>query len=253
MTPTGCFPPRSLPRSTCALACSVLSWRWCLAWCSALHRRGTRVDWHRPPRDGARPGRQRRVVGAPVPSSWLGKSLLQCPCSLARVCSFVPVGRGQRPSRLSGRKRLAAFVDPLGGRYPTKESLMQFFRAIERKPWPPATFAASPGRAPYRSASPRSDRLRLRSRVIPPWTRTDGRPQLPNCKPQLFQHARSAGRRRRAFTDADTTDSLLVCLVNEAFVRRHLQGRPVIGARVAVRSPASGLIQARESWAWPVR
>jgi putative ABC transport system permease protein len=50
----------------------------------------------------------------------------------------------------------------------------------------------------------------------------------------------------RAFTDADTADSVPVCIVNEAFARRHLQGRSAIGARVAVRSPTSGLIQARE-------
>ena len=28
---------------------------------------------------------------------------------------------------------LTVFVDPLGGRYPTKESLLQFFNSIERE------------------------------------------------------------------------------------------------------------------------
>ena len=35
----------------------------------------------------------------------------------------------------------------------------------------------------------------------------------------------------RAFTDADTADGTPVCIVNEAFVRRHLQGRSVIGEK----------------------
>ncbi|RPJ76000.1 MAG: hypothetical protein EHM24_03175, partial [Acidobacteria bacterium] len=39
----------------------------------------------------------------------------------------------------------------------------------------------------------------------------------------------------RAFDDRDTGTATPVCIVNEAFVRRHLQGRPAIGARVAVR------------------
>ena len=50
----------------------------------------------------------------------------------------------------------------------------------------------------------------------------------------------------RAFTAADTANGALVAIVNEAFVRRHLAGRSAVGARVAVRSPMSGLIQARE-------
>ena len=45
----------------------------------------------------------------------------------------------------------------------------------------------------------------------------------------------------RAFTTADTADGALVCIVNEAFVRRTCEGDPLIGARVAVRSPMSGL------------
>jgi putative ABC transport system permease protein len=50
----------------------------------------------------------------------------------------------------------------------------------------------------------------------------------------------------RAFTDADAAGGVLVCIVNEAFARRHLGGRSVIGARVAVLSPGSRRIQVRE-------
>jgi putative ABC transport system permease protein len=42
--------------------------------------------------------------------------------------------------------------------------------------------------------------------------------------------------RGRAFTDHDTTSTTQVCIVNEAFVRRHLNGRDPIGVRVSVSS-----------------
>ena len=50
----------------------------------------------------------------------------------------------------------------------------------------------------------------------------------------------------RAFPDTDTADGTLVCIVNEGFVRRHLQGGSVIGERIAVRAPTSGRIQVRQ-------
>jgi putative ABC transport system permease protein len=37
----------------------------------------------------------------------------------------------------------------------------------------------------------------------------------------------------------------LVCIVNEAFLRRHLQGREVVGERISVRAP-SGVLQVRQ-------
>jgi putative ABC transport system permease protein len=39
----------------------------------------------------------------------------------------------------------------------------------------------------------------------------------------------------RSFTDRDTEGTVLVCLVNEAFVRSQLNGRSPIGARIAIR------------------
>jgi putative ABC transport system permease protein len=42
--------------------------------------------------------------------------------------------------------------------------------------------------------------------------------------------------RGRAFTDHDTTSTVQVCIVNEGFVRRHLNGRDPIGVRVSVSS-----------------
>ena len=42
--------------------------------------------------------------------------------------------------------------------------------------------------------------------------------------------------RGRTFTDHDTTSTIQVCVVNEAFVRRHLNGRDPIGVRLSVSS-----------------
>jgi putative ABC transport system permease protein len=43
----------------------------------------------------------------------------------------------------------------------------------------------------------------------------------------------------RAFDDHDTPQSRQVCIVNEAFARSYLQGRPPIGVRVAIRPAGS--------------
>jgi putative ABC transport system permease protein len=43
----------------------------------------------------------------------------------------------------------------------------------------------------------------------------------------------------RAFDDRDAPDSVQVCIVNEAFVRSHVQGRSPIGLRLAIRPTGS--------------
>ena len=50
----------------------------------------------------------------------------------------------------------------------------------------------------------------------------------------------------RGFNERDTLHSLQVCLVNEAFVRRHFDGRNPIGARLALTSPFNRPTQIRE-------
>src|SRR5262249_34051904 len=44
----------------------------------------------------------------------------------------------------------------------------------------------------------------------------------------------------RPFSSIDTATSVPVCIVNEAFVRRYLRGRPPLGARVVVRGMVTG-------------
>ncbi len=44
----------------------------------------------------------------------------------------------------------------------------------------------------------------------------------------------------RPFSSVDTATSVPVCIVDEAFVRRYLRGRPPLGARVVVRGMGTG-------------
>jgi putative ABC transport system permease protein len=141
---------------------------------------------------------------------------------------------------------LTVFVDPLGGRYPNSESLLQFFNSIEREtssdanvrsiawastlPLGESTFGATSfeivGDAPVAENRRPTTDYQI---VSPTYFSTLDLPVVEG----------------RAFTDADTAGSTLVCIVNEGFVRRHLQGRSVIGERIAVRAP-SGQVQVRQ-------
>jgi putative ABC transport system permease protein len=142
---------------------------------------------------------------------------------------------------------LATYVDPLGGRYPTKESLMQFFRSVEQE----AMADGNVRGIAWASTLPLGE-----STFGPTSFEVVGNPPVDENRrpttnyqivsPSFFDTLDLPVVAGRAFTDADTTDNQLVCMVNEAFVRRHFQGGSAIGARVAVRSPTSGLIQVRE-------
>jgi putative ABC transport system permease protein len=135
---------------------------------------------------------------------------------------------------------LTMIVDPLGSQYPTDASLLQFYEAVEREvmavpgvrsmawastlPLGPSyagqSFFEIVGETPAENRSPTADY----QIVNPTYFRTLDIPVL-------------AGR---PFDDRDRRDSVSVCLVNEAFIRRHVRGRPAIGLRVAIRSTASG-------------
>ena len=65
--------------------------------------------------------------------------------------------------------------------------------------------------------------------------RVHSRPRLSDRQRKLLSDARSADRDGRAFSEGDTADTVPIAIVNEAFARRHLQGRSPIGLRVAVR------------------
>ena len=117
------------------------------------------------------------------------------------------------------------FVDPLGGRYPTKESLMQFFTSIERE------MSRTPQRSKHRVGEhPAARRVDVRRHLFEvvgdPPLEENRRPTTDYqiVSPAYFSTLDLPVVEGRAFTDADTADGTLVCIVNEAFVRRHLLG-----------------------------
>jgi putative ABC transport system permease protein len=145
------------------------------------------------------------------------------------------VDRGYRAESV-----LTMMVDPLGARYPTDASLLQFFEAIEREvivlpgvrsmAWT-STLPLGPSDGGQYSFeivgdSPVDERQRpiADSEIVSPtYFRTVDLPVV-------------AGR---GFNNQDRADSVPVCIVNEAFVRRYLRGRSPIGQRVALRPVAS--------------
>jgi putative ABC transport system permease protein len=142
---------------------------------------------------------------------------------------------------------LTAYVDPLGGRYAMPESLMQFFSSIERETSSDANVRsiAWASTLPLGESTLGATSFEV---VGDPPVDENRRPTADYqiVSPTYFSTLDLPVVEGRAFTEADTADSTLVCIVNEAFVRRHLQGRSVIGERIAVRAPRSGLIQVRQ-------
>ena len=137
------------------------------------------------------------------------------------------VDRGYRATRV-----LTMMVDPLGSQYPTPESLLQFFDAIERE------VRTIPGvrHVAWTSTLPMGESVMGDASVEivgdPPPTESR-RPfaDFAVVSPAYFPHAGSADRRRsRASTDHDTLDRSSVCIVNEAFVR-HVPGRSLAARR----------------------
>jgi putative ABC transport system permease protein len=133
---------------------------------------------------------------------------------------------------------LSMLLDPLGSKYPTPESLQQFFDDVERE------VAASPGVASvaYSSALPLDffDDGGLTYEIV-------GDPPLGDAqRPRTDAQAVSASYfstlelpiiAGRAFDRSDKRGSPPVCIVNEGFARS-LGGRPAVGLRASVR-PAS--------------
>jgi putative ABC transport system permease protein len=142
------------------------------------------------------------------------------------------VDRGYRADRV-----LTMLVDPLGGRYPTPASLVQFFKTLEDE------IAAVPGVASVGWASTlpmgESNLGNVRYEIV------GDAPLAPAQRPAADYQVVSAGYfetidlpvvEGRAISDHDTAESDAVCLINEAFARRHFPDRSPVGAQVAIRT-----------------
>jgi putative ABC transport system permease protein len=131
---------------------------------------------------------------------------------------------------------LTMIVDPLGSRYPTAASLEQFFQSIEHE------IRGIPGVADvgWASTLPLGDSYAGRSffEVVGDAPLDENR--RPTADHQIVSAAYFATLdlpivAGRAFNERDTRTNVAVCIVNEAFVRHYLQGRPPVGTRVAMR------------------
>ena len=127
-------------------------------------------------------------------------------------------------------------VDPLGSSYPTPPQLLQFFDEVERE------VRAIPGvrNVAYTSTLPlgASDIGPVSFEIVGDPPPASG--QRPPADFQLVSRAYFDTLRiplvaGRTFTETDRLDSPRVCIVSEALVRRHLDGRSPIGLQLAMR------------------
>ena len=139
------------------------------------------------------------------------------------------VDRGYRADQI-----LTMMVDPLGARYPTDESLLQFFDAIEHE------VMALPGvhSVAWTSGLPLgpADQGPVLFDVVGDPAQDESK--RPSSNYQIVSRCTSARSitvvAGRSFDEHDTKSSVPVCMVNEAFVRGYLHGRSATGTRIAV-------------------
>jgi putative ABC transport system permease protein len=129
-----------------------------------------------------------------------------------------------------------------GTRYPTPQSLMQFYDEATRK------VSAIPGvrtigwstGLPYGTTE--LGRTRFEIAGDPPKAEAD-RPMtdLQAASPGYFSTLDLPITAGRGFDERDTSQSTLVCIVSEAFVRQHMAGRNPIGARIVIGPSLPGM------------
>jgi len=132
-------------------------------------------------------------------------------------------------------------------RYPTPEAIDQFYRTVGRdvSALPEVRRVGWASSLPYGTSElgrwlveiAGDPLVELRDRPTAEFTVAD---------PGYFATLDLPIVKGRGFTDGDTLKSQPVCLVNEAFVRRHFEGRDPIGARLVLRAAADQAAQTRE-------
>ena len=161
---------------------------------------------------------------------------------LRTLLALEQVDRGYRADRV-----LTMMVDPLGSEYPEPGDLQRFADEVERE----ARTNSAIRNVAWASTLPLGESQfgDLPFEVVgnPP-----GDPRLRPLadyqivSPAYFETVDLPIIAGRAFTDDDTATSTRVCIVNEAFVRRHFQGRTPIGARLMFQPPDSPDAQIRQ-------
>jgi putative ABC transport system permease protein len=161
---------------------------------------------------------------------------------LRSVLEVEGVDRGYRAESV-----LSLIVDPIGSRYPTPAALLQFYDDVERE------VRAIPGvrDAAWVSTLPLGPSYAGRTlfEVVgdpPPEESRRPSADYQMVSPTYFQAIDLPIVAGRGFDRHDTLERVPVCIVNEAFVRGHLQGRSPIGARIALREQPSSRAIVRE-------
>jgi putative ABC transport system permease protein len=132
---------------------------------------------------------------------------------------------------------LTMMLDPLGSAYPTPASLQQFFDVVQEE------VAAIPGvhSVAYSSALPmgtsETDRFTLSVEIAGEPVNEQQRPTADYqvVSPAYFQALDLPVVDGRGFGGLDTREGVPVAMVNEAFVRRYLNGRSPIGLQIGLR------------------
>jgi putative ABC transport system permease protein len=131
---------------------------------------------------------------------------------------------------------LTMMVDPLGSEYPDATSLLQFYDAIEREVMavPGMRSVAWTSTVPLGASETGPVAFEISGDPFPEQSR---RPvaDYQIVSPAYFETLDLPLVAGRAFTDRDTADSPLTCIVSEAFVRRYVGARTPIGLRLALR------------------
>jgi predicted permease len=130
---------------------------------------------------------------------------------------------------------LTMMVDPLGSSYPTREALAQFFDSVERqiRTLPGVQSVAWSSSLPMSGSNVGTYSFQAAGDSTP--SDADRPIAQPNVvSPSYFQTIDLKLLAGRSFSNLDTADSVPVCIVDEAFVRR-LGGRAPIGLHVELR------------------
>ncbi len=154
---------------------------------------------------------------------------------LRTLLALERVDRGYRAGGV-----LSMMVNPLGDEYPTSAALLGFFDNVEREVMtiPGVRSTAWATSVPLEASSPELTFIEIAGQAPPDQS---DRPvaDLTIVSPGYFATLGISMVTGRSFTDHDTEATGAVCIVSDAFVRKHLQGRSPIGVRIALRSTES--------------
>ena len=194
----------------------------------------------------SRGSRLRRLL---VSSEVAAAVLLLCGAGLL-VKTLLTLVSGDPGYRAPGESVLTLDFSVLTGkdtRYPTDEALLLFYDAVARdvRALPEVRHAGWSSSLPYGTSE--LGRWSFEIDGDPPMAFRD-RPtaEYTVADPGYFQTLDLPIVQGRGFNERDTLRSVPVCLVNEAFVRRHFKGRDPIGVRLSLKPRDDMPAQVRE-------